>query len=315
MRRLAVLFLFLALTIKGVFGAEFKLSNGDVLRGEAAAFNDEGLVVRLDIGGFSQRVPWGKFTQETLKSLEDNAQAKPFVEPYIEVPLEVKEQAAKEKKKDIVVKDPPQVPLAPGTSFFAALANPVGYFILGVVYLANLFAGLEIARWRGRPVGLVVGLSAIAPFFGPLLFALLPGSHVQAETAPEPPPLPDATAPVNPMAHAGAGQSSLGLAQQAGHGAAAGANNPVYTQVYNRSNTTFDRRFFETKFTGFFRVVPAEPEKSLMIVVKAAKAEYRAIRISRISANEIHFQVQTGAEVSVPFSEMIEVSVKPKGAK
>jgi hypothetical protein len=116
------------------------------------------------------------------------------------------------------------------------------------------------------------------------------------------------------MAHAGAGASNLGLAST-GHGAAAGANNPVYSQVYNRSNTTFDRRFFETKFTGFFRVVPAEPEKSLIIVIKAAKSEYRAARISRISANEIHFQVLTGAEVNVPFSEIVEVSVKPKGAK
>jgi hypothetical protein len=62
-------------------------------------------------------------------------------------------------------------------------------------------------------------------------------------------------------------------------------------------------------------VVPTEPEKSLVIVVKAAKAEYKASRISRISANEIHFQVQTGAEVSVPFAEIVEVAVKPKGAK
>jgi hypothetical protein len=314
MRRLAVLFLFLISALQGTFGADFKLSNGDVLRGEAASFNDDGLVVRLDIGGFSPRTPWGKFTQETLKMLEENPQAKPFVEPYIEIPIEVKEQV-KEKKKEIVVKEPPQVPLADTkTSFFGALANPVGYLLLGALFLANLYAALEIARWRGRPAALVVGVSAIVPFFGPLLFALLPGSHPVAETHVEAPP-PEATAPVNPMAHAGAGQSNLGLAS-AGHGApAAAGNNPVYSQVYNRSNTTFDRRFFETKFTGFFRVVPTEPEKSLVIVVKAAKAEYKAIRITRISANEVHLQVQAGSEVSVPFAEMVEVAVKPRGAK
>src|SRR5690349_24900662 len=94
-----------------VFGAEFHLNNGDVLRGEAASFNDDGLVVRLDVGGFSPRTPWGKFTQETLKLLDQNPQAKPFVEPYIEIPIEVKEKA-KEKKKEIIVKDPPRVALA-----------------------------------------------------------------------------------------------------------------------------------------------------------------------------------------------------------
>jgi hypothetical protein len=86
--------------------------------------------------------------------------------------------------------------------------------------------------------------------------------------------------------------------------------------VYNRSNTTFDRRFFETKFTGFFRVVPAENEKDLVLVVKAAKSEYIARRISRISMGEMHLQLQRGGtEVSVPFGEIMEVSVRNKDAK
>lgn len=316
MRRLASILLLVMFWASPLFADEFKLSNGDVLRGEPASFNDDGLVVRLDIGGFSQRVPWGKFTQETLKKLEANDEAKPFVEPYIEVPLEIKERE-KQKKKEIVVKEPTRVPLVESkSSFFASLANPVGWFLIGAVYLANLFAGLEVARWRGRPVALVVGVSAILPILGPIIFALLPSVHQAA-------PVPDAAAaaqaeaaaatPVNPLAQAGGGQSGLGLA--ATGEANAGAGNPAYNQVYNRSNSTFDRRFFETKFTGFFRVVPAEPEKSLVIVVKTQKAEYRAVRISRISATEVHFQVQTGAEVSVSFGEIVEISIKPKGAK
>src|SRR6185437_3062346 len=91
-------------------GAEYHLSNGDVLKGEAASFNDDGLVVRLDIGGFSPRIPWGKFTQETLKELSTNPQAKEFVEPYIDIPIEVKEKE-KKKKKEIRVAEPPRVPL------------------------------------------------------------------------------------------------------------------------------------------------------------------------------------------------------------
>jgi hypothetical protein len=314
MRRLAVTVILFCVWASSAFADDFKLSNGDVLSGEAASFNDDGLVVRLSIGGFSQRVPWGKFTQETLKKLENNEEAKPFVEPYIEVPLEIKEKA-KAKKKAIVVKEPPTVPLVEAKgSFFASLGNPVGYFILGALYLANLFAGVEIARWKGRPVPLVAGVSAILPIFGPILFALLPSTHAAPAPPEEAAPGPEASAPVvNPMAQPGAAQSGLGLAST-GASTAAGSN-PVYNQVYNRSNTTFDRRFFETKFTGFFRVVPAEPEKSLMIVAKTQKAEYRAVRISRISATEVHFQVQAGTEVSVPFADVVEVSVKPKAAK
>ena len=108
--------------------------------------------------------------------------------------------------------------------------------------------------------------------------------------------------------------SSLGLAGTGGPAGKAAAN-PAYSQVYNRSNTTFDRRFFETKFTGFFRVVPADPEKDLVIVIKTPKQEMLATRVSRISASEIHLQLQRGTEASVGFGEITEVSVRPKGAK
>lgn len=314
MRRLAVSILILLIWVSGGGAAEFKLNNGDILRGEPSSFTDDGLIVRLDIGGFSQRIPWGKLTQDTLKSLTNNPTAAPFVEPYIEIPLEVREAARREKKKEIVVKDPPRVPLVEErVSLFPSLFNPIGFFLLGALYLANLYAGVEIARWKGRPLGLVVGVSAVAPFLGPLLFACLPSSEAPPAEMPAEAPATD-TAPVNPMAHAGAPQSSLGLAG-GGQPAGKAAGNPAYSQVYNRSNTTFDRRFFETKFSGFFRVVPADPEKDLVIVVKAAKAEYRAVRISRISGAEVHLQTQSNAEVSVPFAEIAEISVKPKAAK
>ena len=48
------------LSIAAAMGAEYRLNNGDVLNGQAASFNDDGLVVRLDLGGFSPRIPWGK---------------------------------------------------------------------------------------------------------------------------------------------------------------------------------------------------------------------------------------------------------------
>jgi hypothetical protein len=304
----------LLLSLVSIVGAEFRLTNGDVLKGQAASFNDDGLVVRLDLGGFSPRVPWGKLTQETLKELAQIPQAAEYVEPYIEIPPEVKEQE-KQKRKAIKVVEPPRVPLVEGkTGFFAAMANPLGWTILGILYAANLYAGAQIARWRARPVPLVVGVSAVAPVIGPAIFAVLPpGGATPGEQAVEEAPV--TTEGVNPMQQAlpaGMQGSSLGLAA---HGQAKGGGNPVYNQVYTKANTTFDRRFFETKFTGFFRLVPSDQEKDLVIAIKTPKQEIIGTRISRISATEVHLQTKTAAEVGVPFSEIAEVAVRPKGAK
>ena len=305
--------LILVLNFSFALGAEYKLTNGDIYRGQAASFNDDGLVVSLDIGGFSPRVAWGKLTQETLKELADNPDAKEYVEPYIEVPPDIKEQE-KKKKKEIRVSEPPsKVPQAEGrTGFFAAMANPLGFGLLGALYLANLYAALEIARFRGRPKGLVIGVSAIAPIIGPAIFALMPAAQGYVEPAATEPVATDAVNPMQQALPSTMGGSGLSVAASAGGKAAA---NPAYTMVHNRQNATFDRRFFETKFAGFFRVIPADAEKDLMIVVKTPKKEIVALRVSRISALEVHLQTQQGAEASVPFGEITEVSVRPKGAK
>ena len=302
------------LAIASAIGAEFHLNNGDVLKGDAASFNDGRLVVRLQIGGFSPRSAWGKLTQETLKELQKNPQAAEFVEPYIEIPPEVKEKE-KEKKKVIKVMEPPRVPLVTQkVGFFGAMANPLGWTILAVLYAANIYAGVQIARWRGKPIGLVAAVSAVAPIIGPAIFAAIPASAVAPEER-QAAEAPVATEGINPMQQAlpsGMQGSGLGLAS---HGAGKGGGNPVYSQVYTKANTTFDRRFFETKFTGFFRLVPSDQEKDLVIAIKTAKQEITAVRISRISATEIHLQTKSGSEVGIGFGEIAEVAVRPKGAK
>ena len=41
---------------------EFRLANGNTLRGELASADEDGLVVKLDVGGFSKREPWVNFS-------------------------------------------------------------------------------------------------------------------------------------------------------------------------------------------------------------------------------------------------------------
>ena len=110
-------------------------------------------------------------------------------------------------------------------------------------------------------------------------------------------------------------RSGLSLAAASKQEAASAQTQP---QTYTRGEFTFNRRFFETKFPGFFRMVPSEAEKDLVIVIKAVRGEYVGKRISRISMNEMHLQLQSGnasAEVMLPFVEIQSVQIRHKDAK
>src|SRR5881296_2676418 len=117
--------------IAGIASAdEFKLANGNILRGELASADEDGLVVKLDVGGFSKREPWINFSQETLKELAKDSKVAPLVEPFIE--LEPEQIKAREKQKDIVVKPVSnrmeRSPTKP--SLKAAFITPLGLVIL-----------------------------------------------------------------------------------------------------------------------------------------------------------------------------------------
>lgn len=316
---------------------EFKLANGNIIRGEFASADEDGLVVKLDVGGFSRREPWINFSQETLKFLATNPQAAAFVEPFIELPPE--ELKAREKEREIVVKPVPgrleRLEEKPGLA--AAFVTPLGLALLGALLLGNIYAAYEIARFRNQPAPLVCGISTLFPIVGPIIFLSLPPrveqavdatlSDAQFETAhagTAPPPAPGQESQgsltsrmkskITSMFHGKpAGGLSLATAPKAESAAA-----PVQTQVFTRGEFTFNRRFFETKFPGFFRVVPSEAEKDLVIAIKAIRGEYVGRRISRISSNEMHIQLQTGGasqEVMIPFAEITQVQIRHKDAK
>ena len=95
---------------------------------------------------------------------------------------------------------------------------------------------------------------------------------------------------------------------------AASANEP---QVFQRGQFTFNRRFFETKFSGFFAMIRREADKNLVLTVKTGRANMVVERITRIATNEMHVETPVGAgkqEVMVPFAEVVEVQLKSKGA-
>jgi hypothetical protein len=167
-------------------------------------------------------------------------------------------------------------------------------------------------------------VAAILPVVGPIIFLSLPTvmEATRAEIATiDPyvePPVTAATLAPSATHHEPVAPSALHVshAAPAAPAAAAGAGLPA-TQTFQRGAFTFNRRFLETKFAGFFGVVPREAEKDLVLIVKAARGEYRSTRISRISANDLHLQVVKGPaseEVLIPFTEIKEIQIKHKDA-
>jgi hypothetical protein len=305
---------------------EFLYTNGNVLKGSPVSFNEDGLVVKLDVGGYSDRVSWPRFTQETLKKIASNyPEGKEFVEPFILVPPE-----EKIKEKKITVKPVPRIERpSPDTPLAAAVTAPGVLVVFLVLLAANVYAAFTISVYRRRPAAVVCGISVLLPVLTPVLFLLMPTrgdepEEEMMEAEPEqlhvsPTQYSGVGAPGAPGQHAaegGTGTPKAGAGLSISKGEESAAAKPQAEKVFRRGDYTFNRRFFETQFPGFFRVVPSEAEKDLVLVFKTVKGVYVAKRVSRISSTEIHLQPQSGTgDISVPFGEIQEVKVRHKDSK
>jgi hypothetical protein len=130
---------------------------------------------------------------------------------------------------------------------------------------------------------------------------------------PAPPPSPEPAAHAQTPAPAAPGETG-GLKLSQTPAAPSRASLPP-TQTFQRGAFMFNRRFFETKFPGFFGMVRRDAEKDLVLILKSARGTYDVDRISRISANDLHVQVRKGhatEEVMIPFTEVQELQLKHK---
>jgi hypothetical protein len=294
-----------------LLGAEYRMTNGDIIRGEAVAFDDDGLVIRRNIGGHTPRINWSRLSQESLIELAKNPQAQHFVEPFIDFPLVTKER---EPKKEIILRPVPRVDRVQRPGLAAMFVAPAGIGLFLMMFLANLYAAYEIARFRNRPPALVVGLSAVLPVLGPILFLSLPRATADEELV-EHPEFAGAAhgsgkITTGPMART---PMASGLSIAAVEKQTASASQTA--QTYKRGEFTFNRRFFESKLPSFFRVVQSEADKDLVLIIKSSGGDYQAKRISRISSTDLHLQLLRGGEVSAAFGDIHEVQVRHKDAK
>lgn len=326
-----VVFCLLLCLLASANAGVYPLNDGSALSGEPISFNETGLIVRQSDGGVSSRTPWTQFSQDALKQLLADAKTpkdKAFVEPFIE---EIVEQAA--KRKEIVIKPAPKVERPNrGIGLSAGFSSPVFLTIFAILYLANLYAAYEIAQYKYQPTMLVCGIAAILPGLGPILFLCLPAKPdpMRDTTADAPQPAVVEEAPViepvvsdAPVSHAMPRQTPASHVS-AGENANIPHAQPAPAQpsfpapiVFHRSEFSFNRRFFETKLAGFFRVIPGEAEKDMVIAIKSLRGDFVGKRITRVTPAELYLQVfkdNATHDEMIPFTEVQEVRIRHKDA-
>jgi hypothetical protein len=313
-----MLSLLCALLVIPAGAATYKLTNGQTVTGDLVeAGSDEGSAL-INVGdGKYERVPWGQFDQDALKSLLDrygkNKKIADNVEPFIEVTQE--ERAAKTEVR-IAPKSEMVIQLEEGrnepkASIIGSLfKSSVGLFLVVLIYGANIYAGFEIGIFRARPKALVAGLAAVPVlgFLSNIVFLSMPTriegmseEEIAAAEAARLEPTPTIAIP---------GQAEA-VAEQQAAAAQAVAEGPKL-EVYARGKFTFNKRFFETKFAGFFGMTRSDENKPKVLIIKSTKGEFVVERITRITPSDLFVQAAGRVgETSMHFSEIIEVVLKP----
>lgn len=295
----------------------YPLTDGTSVSGEAISFNDDGVIFHATDGSYTSRIPWTKFSQDALKELAKNPKMSDFAEPFIETP------PPPPPKLETNIRPVSRLELPPKGSVIGGMfSSGVGVIVLLFVWAASIYAGFEVGVFRARPVGVVMGVSALLPIIGPIIFLSMPtrmehvateedmqmqtGAPPEAVAAPGAAPAPEAQPATTEGVHiAPAGwQAATALPE---------------TQVFQRGQFTFNRRFFETKFSGFFGMTRHGPDKDMVLLVKTPRGQHIVERVTRIAANEAYFEVALGAgpgrqEVMVPFGEIQEIQLKHKDA-
>ena len=280
----------------------FSLVDGSTLSGDIVKSTDAGIMVHTSDNVYTNLL-WTKFSQDGLKELAKNPKFKAFVEPFIEIPL-----SERPPKAEIKVNEVTRLEVPPKQSLLGAmLSSSVGIFTLLLIYGANIYAGYEIAVVRLRPKALVMGVSAVLPIVGPIIFLAMP---MYVEPAPaEPEVAPEAAT------FAVAGQTPISgeapITDSSWQKPKAGPT----AQVFKRGQFTFNRRFIETKFSGYFVGKRTPATENITLVVKSTAGEYVVENITRMEANEMFVEVLSGGapqEISVPLAGIQEIQLQPK---
>lgn len=284
----------------------FSLADGTSLTGDIVSFDDFGAKFRVADGSYSDRISWTRFSQDGLKQLSANPKIKPLVEPFMDLPAS--ERLHKPEPKIGDVKGLEKI-LSHQSLLGALFSSSVGLFALMLIYAANIYAGFEIAVVRARPKVLVMGVAAVLPILGPIIFLSMPTKIEAAAVEPQ--------TEGDPATFAVPGQAPLPDEIQVADASRPPSAAQAAGQIFQRGQFTFNRRFFETKFSGYFGVVRHGAEKNMALLVKTSSGQFIVERITRISSSDVHLEVVQGGahrEIMLPFAQILEIQLQPKAA-
>ncbi|HEY1663933.1 MAG TPA: hypothetical protein VGI03_16060 [Verrucomicrobiae bacterium] len=302
----------------------YQLTDGTTVNGDIVSYTENGLIVRKGDDSYTDRLPWMKFSQDSLKQLEQNPKIAPFVDPFIEPP-----PAAAIQKKTIDVSEPARLDHFSSPSFIGALfGSPVILLAFLLIYAGNLFAAYEVAIFRKKPAAAVIATSAFLPVIGPAIFLAMVTPQVEEEVPAEseaaaaaPPPEPHHFV-VPHVSHPDAPTPESASKEEIHIVASGFSGEPpppppaeAKTETFQRGQYMFNRRFFETKFGGFFGIVRSEADRGKVMTVKIPAMLLTVERIARIGVNEVYFEVVQGGqrqEMMVPFADIQQIQLKQK---
>ncbi|HXA44843.1 MAG TPA: hypothetical protein VNZ25_05010 [Candidatus Angelobacter sp.] len=299
MRKLTFLLGFCCFVVAAGLRADtVTLVDGTSMTGDVLRFDDAGLMLRLPDNTYTN-LAWSQFSQDSLKELSQNQKIARIVEPFIE-PNEPQRPA----QQEITVKPVTRLELPAHPSLIGGIVqSPVGLMVLLVLYGANLVAAFEIALFKLRKPAEVMGLSAILPVIGPIIFMFM-----GEKPAAPPPELPTevVTAPAGTV---GGPQTEVPILEFT-HKAEEKKPEP---QIYARGKFTLNKRFVETKFAGFVGQ-PKGDAINFSMELKTAKEQYAVDRILQVTATEVVLETVQRTQATVLLTDILEIKLIPKTA-
>lgn len=305
---------------------KFTLKDGTVISGEVIGPNGLGVAFRYDEGDskgrFSQRYKWEEFSQDSLKEFMQDSRVKNYVGVLIEIKPEDLSAMQDESLPERKPRPPLELKPVPdmgrefaGAGLMGALTSGTGLLLLLAIYAANLYAGFEVAHFRNYHFAIVCGVAAVAPVVGPAVFLCLPTRTAHAAVE-DTGPLPGDTAEV--MNAPDEEEAAVAEAAPAYVEPVAVVPQIPATLAFKRGEVAINRRFIETKFAPFFRVILGDAEKDLRLVVKSSKGEFIGNRISKVTQTDLTLQITNDAGASIeetfPITDIFELQIRHKDA-
>lgn len=312
-------------------GDGISLTNGDILNGEVADVDQNGIVVRVKIGGFARRANWMQLTQESLKKIKRLGETDPkrygvrikgqwvgadqFAEPFIEPDESEMERNLPPGPVRGLVE--PEVPSSVQvTSKMAAYGSGGGIGLLVAIAIGSMVAGLGVAAFRESNALLAAGVSLVLPVVGPILILVKPKVEYEDDYDEEDEyEYEEAEAPEGATMTDTGGGAVAGMlpeAKKMSFAQAGPKQSGLKPQTWTRGDTRFNRSFFQNNFPNYFKVVLGAAERDLVLAIKTGKREYVGQRIKRISGTDIHMELLNGKEQKISFSEIGTVDLRAK---